>query len=84
MVQWRLAAFLSLAAFAAVCSAQDNVATIEEAGPPARRNPREDELPPPTLRRPQRPSSSSGSWSSLLSGICLLIYQFTSPLACKG
>ena len=81
MVQWRVAAFLSLAAFAAVCSAQDNVATIEEAGP---RNPREDELPPPTLRRPQRPSSSSGSWSSLLSGICLLIYQFTSPLACKG
>ena len=75
MVMWRVAALFCMAAFAAVCSAQDTAATIEEADTPARRNPRDDELPPPTLRRPQRPTSSSGSWSSLLSGIFTYFYK---------
>ena len=75
MVMWRVAALFCMAAFAAVCSAQDTAATIEEADTPARRNPRDDELPPPTLRRPQRPTSSSGSWSSLLSGIFYFLLQ---------
>ncbi len=75
MVKWRVAALFCMAAFAAVCSAQDTAATIEEADTPARRNPRDDELPPPTLRRPQRPPSSSGSWSSLLSGNFYFLLQ---------
>lgn len=84
MVLWRVAALYCMAALAAVCSAQDTAATIEEAGPPARRNPRDDELPPPTLRRPQRPPSSSGSWSSLLSGLLGSVTRTASVDNCPG